>query len=116
MELRAPLTPALSPLAGRGCPTGRVRGVGVAGAVLLLAGCMVGPDYVRPTAPVPAAYKEMEGWKRAEPRDAIERGRWWEMFVDPELKLVLVQTALDSSEDAVFELAELWRSLPAQLP
>ena len=51
----------------------------------VLAGCMVGPDYVRPSAPVPDAYKEMEGWKRAEPRDAIERGRWWEMFGDHEL-------------------------------
>jgi NodT family efflux transporter outer membrane factor (OMF) lipoprotein len=50
-----------------------------------VAGCMVGPDYVRPTAPVPDAYREMQGWKRAEPRDAIARGRWWEMFGDPEL-------------------------------
>lgn len=54
-------------------------------AAAVLAGCMVGPDYVRPSAPVPDAYKEMEGWKRAEPRDAIERGRWWEMFGDREL-------------------------------
>ncbi len=54
-------------------------------ATALLAGCMVGPDYVRPTAPVPAAYREMAGWKRAEPRDAIQRGRWWEMFGDAEL-------------------------------
>ena len=54
-------------------------------AATALAGCMVGPDYVRPSAPVPDAYKEMEGWKRAEPRDAIERGRWWEMFGDREL-------------------------------
>jgi NodT family efflux transporter outer membrane factor (OMF) lipoprotein len=54
-------------------------------AAALAAGCMVGPDYVRPSAPTPAAYKEMEGWKRAEPRDALARGKWWEMFGDREL-------------------------------
>jgi len=53
--------------------------------VVLVSGCMVGPDYVRPTAPVPEAYREMAGWKRAEPRDALARGRWWEMFGDREL-------------------------------
>ncbi len=53
--------------------------------VVLVSGCMVGPDYVRPTAPVPEAYRETAGWKRAEPRDALARGRWWEMFGDREL-------------------------------
>ena len=53
---------------------------------LALAGCMMGPDYVRPTTPTPDAYKElMKGWKQAEPRDAIARGKWWEIFGDPEL-------------------------------
>ena len=46
---------------------------------------MVGPDYVRPPVEVPVAYKEMEGWKPAAPRDALDRGRWWEIFGDPEL-------------------------------
>jgi hypothetical protein len=27
--------------------------------------CAVGPDYLRPSAPVPAVYKELKGWKRA---------------------------------------------------
>ena len=27
-------------------------------AALLVAGCAVGPDHVRPSAPVPASYKE----------------------------------------------------------
>jgi len=54
-------------------------------AAAAVAGCMVGPDYVRPGAPVPPAYSEMEGWKRAEPRDTLPRGEWWRMFGDPEL-------------------------------
>lgn len=62
----------------------RRRGV-VLAAVLALGGCMVGPDYVRPDAGTPAAYKEMAGWKRAEPRDQLARGEWWTMFGDREL-------------------------------
>ena len=41
---------------------------------LALAGCTVGPDYVRPAAPAPAAYKEAAGWKPAQPGDAAPRG------------------------------------------
>ena len=65
---------------------------------VLLAGCMVGPDYVRPSAPapVPDAYREMAGWKRAEPRDAIERGRWWEMFGDPELNALAARVEISN--------------------
>lgn len=61
------------------------RMVLAAAAALSLAGCMVGPDYVRPSVDVPAAYKEVEGWKPAEPRDAIPRGNWWQIYGDPQL-------------------------------
>ena len=50
----------------------------------LLAGCMVGPDYKRPSAPVPADYKE-DGWKAAEPKDALRRDDWWSIYNDPVL-------------------------------
>jgi len=53
-------------------------------ALVLLAGCTVGPDYKRPPAPVPAAYKET-GWKTAEPQEAISRGPWWSIYDDPVL-------------------------------
>jgi outer membrane protein TolC len=45
-------------------------------ALALLAACTVGPDYQRPPAPVPASYKQ-DGWKAAEPKDAVNRGEWW---------------------------------------
>ena len=63
-------------------------------ATLLLAsaGCSIGPKYQAPAMPAPAAYKESpsqfketEGWKVAEPSDAMLRGKWWEIFKDPEL-------------------------------
>lgn len=48
----------------------------------LLAGCTVGPDYVRPEVDTPAAYKE---WATANPGDSVPRGKWWETFRDPVL-------------------------------
>ena len=62
----------------------------IAGAIcfaseLLLAGCMVGPNYRRPTAEVPATYKEVGNWKQAQPNEQNLGGNWWEMFQDPQL-------------------------------
>jgi NodT family efflux transporter outer membrane factor (OMF) lipoprotein len=55
-------------------------------SLLLLAGCAVGPRYSRPAASVPPAYKEEPpGWKTAQPNDQITRGKWWEIFGDPQL-------------------------------
>ncbi len=52
-------------------------------AAALLAACSVGPDYHRPSAPVPATYKE--GWKTGEPQDMTDRGAWWAIYKDPVL-------------------------------
>jgi NodT family efflux transporter outer membrane factor (OMF) lipoprotein len=49
----------------------------------LLGGCLVGPDYHRPAAPVPAQYKELPGWTAATPADAAPKGDWWTDFHDP---------------------------------
>jgi NodT family efflux transporter outer membrane factor (OMF) lipoprotein len=62
-------------------------------AACLLAGCTVGPKYHTPPADTPAAYKELtpadykntDGWKVAQPKDDALRGKWWEIFGDPQL-------------------------------
>ncbi len=60
--------------------------LGLALAALFLSpACMVGPDYKRPAAPVPAAYKENANWPAAQPSDSTLRGNWWEIFGDPSL-------------------------------
>src|ERR1700756_4795949 len=70
-------------LLGLPAPAVRERGSLAAFSVLLLvSACTVGPDYERPSAPVPAEYKEA-GWKVGEPRDAIDRGAWWSVYKDP---------------------------------
>jgi len=52
---------------------------------LTIAGCAVGPKYVRPAAEVPATYKEAGDWKTAQPNDQNLGGAWWEIFQDPQL-------------------------------
>ncbi|MEN3353417.1 MAG: hypothetical protein V7640_1575 [Betaproteobacteria bacterium] len=59
--------------------------ISIFAASLILAGCTIGPNYSRPTAAAPTAYKEMAGWKTAEPRDDELRGNWWEIYNDPVL-------------------------------
>ena len=57
-------------------------------APVLPAGRLRGrPDYQRPSAPTPAAYKEAPGarWVPAAPADALDRGAWWTLFGDPVL-------------------------------
>jgi NodT family efflux transporter outer membrane factor (OMF) lipoprotein len=62
-------------------------------ALVLLSGCMVGPNYTRPSVPMapafkeapPASFKEDDGWKVSQPSDAQLKGNWWELFGDPQL-------------------------------
>jgi NodT family efflux transporter outer membrane factor (OMF) lipoprotein len=56
-----------------------------------LAGCTVGPNYRRPSAPVPATYKEIGDWKTAQPNDQNLDGDWWEIFQDPQLNALEAQ-------------------------
>jgi NodT family efflux transporter outer membrane factor (OMF) lipoprotein len=66
---------------------------------LMSSACMVGPKYARPTTPVtsefkeagPESFKEMKGWKTAQPGDQAIRGNWWEIFNDRELNSLEAQ-------------------------
>jgi NodT family efflux transporter outer membrane factor (OMF) lipoprotein len=70
-----------------------------AGACFWLAGCRVGPQYVRPTtslAPefkeaLPENFKPEDGWKPAQPSDAKLKGDWWTLFNDPQLDTLEAQ-------------------------
>jgi NodT family efflux transporter outer membrane factor (OMF) lipoprotein len=78
---------------------------------LLLAGCTVGPDYKRPETASADAFKETPaGWKVAQPRDEIARGKWWEMFGDADLDTLVekVETSNQSlaASEAQFRQAQ----------
>ena len=70
-------------------------------APLLLAGCTVGPNYVKPSTDVPAAYKELPQaavydagqWQPAHPQDGAIRSKWWEVFGDSQLDVLEQQVA-----------------------
>jgi NodT family efflux transporter outer membrane factor (OMF) lipoprotein len=81
-------------------------GIGRAAALSLaaawgfaLAGCRIGPQYVRPAAPTAPAFKEAlpdnfkaeDGWKPAQPGDAQLKGDWWTLFNDPQLNTLEAQ-------------------------
>src|SRR5215813_2596321 len=82
---------------------------GVGAAAVLLSACTVGPDYQRPSAPVPAQYKEA-GWKVGEPLDAIDRGAWWSVYRDPLLddleKQIDISNQNLKAAEAAFQQAE----------
>jgi NodT family efflux transporter outer membrane factor (OMF) lipoprotein len=50
-----------------------------------VAGCVVGPKYVRPAAEIPPAYKEVGDWKPAQPSEQNLGGDWWKIFGDSQL-------------------------------
>ncbi|MGH6796355.1 MAG: TolC family protein, partial [Methylocella sp.] len=80
---------------------------GISGAILAFipAACSVGPDYLRPSAPEPAAYKELKGWKRAAPADGIDRGPWWVVFRDTKLDSFEPQVEISNQTVAADEAA-----------
>lgn len=59
--------------------------------MLSLAGCAVGPDYVRPTVEVPSSYKESGSWKQAEPKQIDTNRNWWEIYGDNTLNSLMQQ-------------------------
>lgn len=80
-------------------------------AALFLSGCMVGPKYARPTAPVPPAFKEAppdsfketKDWKLAHPGEPSLPAKWWEVFGDPELTTLEEQAATGNQDLKIAE-------------
>jgi hypothetical protein len=82
------------------CGTGRGMKAWPTILIAILAGCTMGPDYRRPETPAVEAFRETpEPWKVAQPRDDLERGRWWEVFGDPQLNDLI--TKIDVSNQTL---------------
>jgi NodT family efflux transporter outer membrane factor (OMF) lipoprotein len=65
-------------------------------SIALVSGCAVGPNYSRPAAETPPAYKESQDWVIARPRDAAPKGRWWEAFDDPVLNELVEKVSVSN--------------------
>ena len=70
--------------------------------ILMLTGCMVGPDYHRPTQSMPLAFKEAKGWQQAQPQDSVQKGEWWQVYQDPQLNQLLSQVAVSNQNVAMY--------------
>jgi len=70
-------------------------------AVLLLAGCAVGPDYKRPTVDIPQSFR----FEDKEAKD-LANTAWWEQFNDPVLN-ELIQVALQENKDLKVAVARI---------
>ena len=74
---------------------------------IVLTGCMVGPNYAKPSTPIAPAFKELapasaqatDGWKLARPGDQTPRGNWWEIYADPQLNALEAQ--IDSANQTL---------------
>ena len=98
-----------------GCKTAAT----VFGACLACA-CAVGPNYRRPDANVPVAFKEAapEGWKLGQPQDLGSRGAWWSIYDDPvldglERQIDVSNQTLKASEAAYLQSAAVLKAARA---
>lgn len=80
--------------------------------LLLVSGCLVGPDYERapPASPVAPQYKEAELppgaaslFRPAQPSDGADRGQWWRVYGDPTLDGLVAQVDVSNQNLKVFE-------------
>jgi NodT family efflux transporter outer membrane factor (OMF) lipoprotein len=69
----------------------------------LLGACAVGPNYKRPSVATPAAYKNAGTWKLAHPKDDQIRGKWWEIYHDPQLNALEDQVNISNQNVLMYE-------------
>ena len=70
-----------------------------------LSGCLVGPQYQRPSAPMSPRFKEAAGWAPATPSDAADRKDWWTVFNDPTLNDLEARVTVSNQTLAAAEAA-----------
>jgi NodT family efflux transporter outer membrane factor (OMF) lipoprotein len=80
-------------------------------ATAVTPGCAVGPNYHRPAAPVPQRFKEADGWKPAQPREAASGTNWWSVYEDATLDELEKQ--IDVSNQTLKASEAAWRQAVA---
>ncbi len=99
----------------------RALSITFATAVLLLSGCMVGPNYKTPSAimapsfkeTTPASFAQNDGWKPGEPSDTRLKGDWWTLFHDARLNELEAQ--VDTANQSLKSAEANFRAARAQI-
>jgi NodT family efflux transporter outer membrane factor (OMF) lipoprotein len=96
--------------------------------LILLTGCKpVGPNYNRPGYEAPSAYKEAGAttvllpppaptggsWQPANPSDGILRGKWWEIYQDPQLNQL--EERIAANNQTLRQALEIWLAAHEQI-
>ena len=68
---------------------------------LVLAGCMVGPDYERPEIESPEAFEQ-----QTKEGQSIANLKWWELYEDPQLKQ-LIEVALRENNNLAIAISRI---------
>jgi len=87
------------------------RLLGASLCALLLSACAIGPDYQRPSVVTPVQFKQAEGWRQANPSDALARGAWWEVYADVQLNQLVER--LNTSNQTVAQYEAQYRQAQA---
>jgi outer membrane protein TolC len=95
-----------------GKPGGRISRAAIGLLLLILSGCTVGPRYKAPQVVPPPAYKESApeaykgavpgAWQPAQPQDSVLKGKWWEVFKEPELNALEDQLNINNQNIAQY--------------
>ncbi|QLF91761.1 efflux transporter outer membrane subunit [Pseudomonas sp. ABC1] len=88
----------------------RLCSLGLAVSLTILGGCALGPDYQRPEVPAAGEFRQVEGWKQAEPAE-IAQGDWWSLYDDPLLSDL--HTRLQQSNQTLAQAVAQYREAQA---
>ena len=77
--------------------------VGALALCAFASGCMVGPDYSKPDAPMSEQFKELSGWKPVHPEDDADKGVWWAIYRDPQLDRLMRKVEISNQTVKSFE-------------
>jgi NodT family efflux transporter outer membrane factor (OMF) lipoprotein len=99
----------------------RALPIAIAAALLLLSGCMVGPNYKTPAAilapsfkeATPTSFAEQDGWKPGQPSDTRLKGDWWSLFQDARLNELEAQ--IDTANQTLKAAEANFRAARAQI-
>ena len=99
----------------------RALPITIAAALLLLSGCMVGPNYKTPAAilapsfkeATPTSFAEQDGWKPGQPSDTKLKGDWWTLFHDARLNELEPQ--VDTANQSLKSAEANFRAARAQI-